>query len=213
MTYYKAKDIPPKMPSSNENKVPQTPHASNPHYLKKNVDRRDKRKDKRLHEVQNKLHSANRTIESLQVEVLEATATLTQTTSSLEATKLQLEAEQTASSHLQSEHEELQETVARLIEENQSLQENITQLEEELDHVDGMTCDERQEDGQELEHFVITTTNGKRYSNGVRELYYKLLTMQITPAKIAKIIKAVLKSMTPSVDVESLKLPKRSAAL
>ena len=88
-------------------------------------------------------------------------------------------------------------------------------MEEELDHVDGMTCDERQEDGQELEHFVITTTNGKHYSisNGVRELYYKLLTMQITPAKIDKIIEAVLKSMTPLVDVESLKLPKRSAAL
>ena len=76
-----------------------------------------------------------------------------------------------------------------------------------------MTYDVRQEDCQELEHFVITTTNGKRYSNGIRELYYKLLTMQITPAKIDKIIKAVLKSMTPSVDVESLKLPKRSAAL
>ena len=61
------------------------------------------------------IHTTNRTIESLQVEVLEATAALTQTTSSLEATKLQLEADQTASSHLQSEHEELQETVARLI--------------------------------------------------------------------------------------------------
>ena len=67
--------------------------------------------------------------------------------------------------------------VARLIEENQSLQENITQLEEELDQVDGMTYNEKQ-DGQELEQFVVTTTNGKRYSNGVRELYYKLLTMQ-----------------------------------
>ena len=56
--------------------------------------------------------------------------------------------------------------VARLIEVNQSLQENITQLEEELDQVDGMTYNENH-DGQELEHFVITTTNGKRYSNGV----------------------------------------------
>ena len=115
MTYYKAS--PPKMPSCNENKVPQTPHISNPRYLKKNVDRRDKRKDKRLHEVQNKLHTTNRTIESLQVEVSEATAVLTQTTSTLDTTQMQLEAEQRASSHLQSEHEELQETVARHIEE------------------------------------------------------------------------------------------------
>ena len=72
MTYYKASPL--KMPSCNENKVPQTPHVSNPHYLKKNVDRRDKRKDKQLHEVQNKLHTANRTIENLQVEVSESTA-------------------------------------------------------------------------------------------------------------------------------------------
>ena len=56
--------------------------------------------------------------------------------------------------------------VARLTEENQSLQENITQLEEEVGQVDGMTYNEKQ-DGQELEHFVITTTNVKRYSNGV----------------------------------------------
>ena len=212
MTYYKARVSQTKLPSCNENKLPQTPPTSNPHYLKKNVDRRDKRKDKRLDEVQNKLSTANRTIESLHLEVSEATASLTQTASCLEATKQQLEAEQRVSSHLKGEHEELQEMVARLIEENQSLQENITQLEEELDQVDGMTYNEKQ-DGQELEHFVITTTNGKRYSNGVRELYYKLLTMQITPAKIAKIIKAVLKSMIPSVNVESLKLPKRAAAL
>ena len=212
MTYYKARVSPTKSPSCNGNKLPQTPSTSNPHYLKKNVDRRDKRKDKRLHEVQNKLYTAKTTIENLQLEVSEATAALTQTASGLEATKLQLEAEQRVSSHLKGEHEELQEMVARLIEENQSLQENITQLEEELGQVDGMTYNEKQ-DGQELEQFVVTTTNGKRYSNGVRELYYKLLTMQITPAKIAKIIKAVLKSMIPSVNVESLKLPKRAAVL
>ena len=58
-------------------------------------------------------------------------------------------------------------------------------------------------------------------SNGVWELYYKpltmlyykLLTMQITTANIAKIIKAVLKSMTVSINVESMKFPKWSAAL
>ena len=77
MTYYKARVSPTKLPSCNENKLPQTPPTSNPHYLKKNVDRRDKRKDKRLDEVQNKLCTANRTIESLQLEVSEATASLT----------------------------------------------------------------------------------------------------------------------------------------
>ena len=37
--------------------------------------------------------------------------------------------------------------------------------------------------------------------------------MQIPPAKIADIVKAVLKSMVPLADVESIELPKRSASL
>ena len=33
MTYYKARVSPTKLPSCNENKIPQTPTTSNPHYL------------------------------------------------------------------------------------------------------------------------------------------------------------------------------------
>ena len=206
MTYHKAIKS-PELSQSTE-----APSTSNPHYAKKNVDRRDKRKDKRLREVQERLHSAEREIQSLKLNIAETTTALTQTTSDLEVTKVQLEAEQRASSHLETEHEELHEMVARLIEENQSLQESITQLETEMNTVDDMTYTEKQ-DTRQLEDFLITTTSGKRYSNGVRELYYKLLTMQIAPGKIPEVIKSVLKSMTPSVNVVSLKLPKRSAAL
>lgn len=145
---------------------------SNPHCAKKNVDRRDKRNDKRLHEIQEKLHTAEREIQS---DIAEATTATTLTTSDLEVTKIQLEAEQRASSHLQTEHEELHEMVARLVEENQSLKEIIAQLEKELNTVDNMAYTEK----QQLEDFIITTTSGKRYSNGVRELYYKLLTMHL----------------------------------
>ena len=60
--------------------------------------------------------------------------------------------------------------------------------------------------------FSVQTTCGKQYSNGVRELYYQLLSMHIPPAKIADIIKSILKAFVPSIDVESLHLPKRSAA-
>ena len=176
------------------------------------MDRREKRKDKRLREVQERLHSAEREIQSLQLNIAETTTALAQTTPDLEVTKVQLEAEQRPSSHLETEHEELHEMVARLIEENRSLQESIAQLETEMNTVDDMTYTEKQ-DTRQLEDFLITTTSGKRYSNGVRELYYKLLTMQIAPGKISEVIKSVLKSMTPSVDVVSLKLPKWSADL
>ena len=211
MTYYKAKLI------KSSTTVSEAPSTSNPHYAKRNVDRRDKRKDKKIHEMQEKLHTAKKQIQSLELNIAEATTSLTQATTNLEATTAQLEAEQKAFSHYQTEYayEELalHETVARLTEENQSLQENIVQMEKELNTIDGVVYCEKHPDAPQSENFVINTTSGKRYSNGVRELYYKLLTMQITPGKISDIIKYVLKSMTPSVDVESLKLPKRSAAL
>ena len=61
--------------------------------------------------------------------------------------------------------------------------------------------------------FCFQTKHGGRvYTTAVRELYYTLLAKQLPPAKIATIIKSVLKSFLPSLDVESLQLPGESCA-
>ena len=57
-----------------------------------------------------------------------------------------------------------------------------------------------------------TTTGAMKYSPAVRKLYYTLLANQIPPAKIANIIKAVLKCFLPNLDTAKLILPKEKCA-
>lgn len=54
--------------------------------------------------------------------------------------------------------------------------------------------------------------HGKAYPPAIRKLYYSLLTKQIPAARVAEIIKTVLKIFAPSVDVENLPLPQKSCA-
>ena len=64
-----------------------------------------------------------------------------------------------------------------------------------------------------LVNFCFQTREGnKTYSPAIRELYYSLLGNQLAPAKIATIIKTVLKCFLPSVDLKQLKLPSESCA-
>lgn len=57
-----------------------------------------------------------------------------------------------------------------------------------------------------------TKEGGKVYSTAIRELYYKLLTDGLPPARIASTIRSVLKTFYPSLDVDKLKLPGESCA-
>ena len=52
----------------------------------------------------------------------------------------------------------------------------------------------------------------RKYSPEIRKLYYNLLAEQVSVSKIADIIKAVLKCFNPSIDVEELRLPKKTCA-
>lgn len=64
-----------------------------------------------------------------------------------------------------------------------------------------------------LVNFCFQTREGnKTYSPAIRELYYSLLGYQLPPAKIATIIKTVLKCFLPSVDLKQLKLPSEPCA-
>lgn len=61
--------------------------------------------------------------------------------------------------------------------------------------------------------FCFTSKSGERiYSPAIRKLYYSLLSDQIPPSKICKIIKAVLKRFLPNLDTEHLQLPKEHCA-
>ena len=61
--------------------------------------------------------------------------------------------------------------------------------------------------------FCFETKEGnKKYSPAIRELYYSLLTDQLSPAKISSVIKTVLKCFLLSLNVKDLQLPSETCA-
>ena len=103
----------------------------------------------------------------------------------------------------------LEEEVARLQEDNVDLSIAMSELENELaSFPDDRTGTCKADDVD----FSIHTKCGRRYSPAIRKLYYTLLADLVPPSKIADIIKTVLKSFSPSLDVHQLKLPQRACA-
>ena len=58
----------------------------------------------------------------------------------------------------------------------------------------------------------FNTKLGKQYSPNIRKLYYHLLSAQISPSKIASIIRSTLSALFPDVDVSSIPLPAERCA-
>ena len=52
----------------------------------------------------------------------------------------------------------------------------------------------------------------RKYSPEIRKLYYTLLADQVPVSKITDIIRTVLKCFNPSMNVEELRLPKKTCA-
>ena len=59
---------------------------------------------------------------------------------------------------------------------------------------------------------VLPTKVGRTYTAEIRTLYYSLLAAQIPASKVDSIIKSVVKCFQPSINVDELKLPKKSCA-
>lgn len=60
--------------------------------------------------------------------------------------------------------------------------------------------------------FCFETKHGGKYSPTIRKLYYSLLSVEISPAKIANIVREVLSCFFPDVDVSTLNLPSKTCA-
>ena len=56
------------------------------------------------------------------------------------------------------------------------------------------------------------TKQGRRYTNKIRELYYKLIAKKLPPSKIQETIKTVISTFAPNIDTTQLNLPKATLA-
>ena len=59
---------------------------------------------------------------------------------------------------------------------------------------------------------VCSKIDGRAYPRDIRKLYYSLLADQIPASKVAEVIKSVLKTSHPSIDIEQIQLQQKSCA-
>ena len=114
----------------------------------------------------------------------------------------------TKATKLKHDYAVLEDSFAQLEEDNIELSSAISDLHSELESIPDESVCECNID----EDFSFPTKNGRRYSPAIRKLYYTLLSKQIPSVKIADMIKTVIRSFFPAIDVDKLKLPQRSCA-
>ena len=54
----------------------------------------------------------------------------------------------------------------------------------------------------------MSTKEGYYYSPAIRQLYYLLLSKQVSPKNAADVIKAVIQCFQPNIDIKNITLPK-----
>ena len=107
---------------------------------------------------------------------------------------------------LEKKCELLKAKASKLKERNVQLETEFQELEEESD------SDTSFEAVDEPTGTLQDIIGHRKYSPAIRKLYYTLLADQVPASKIADIIKTVLKCFNPSLNVEELRLPKKTCA-
>lgn len=110
--------------------------------------------------------------------------------------------------NLRHKYAELEDNFAQMEEDNIELSSAISDLRVELESLPDESMCESNTNGD----FSLQTKNGRRYSPAIRKLYYALLSQQIPSARIADVVRTVIKCFYPADDVSKLQLPQRSCA-
>ena len=162
-------------------------------YKPRNVDRREERKKEKVTKLQTE-------IKLLKNELKRKDEVLDQLCSNVDRVKCQKD-----------------NVIRKLRRQNDVILSDFVELEGSIEdtcvHDLPKTC-EKSEDVQVSDEifFNFQTKEGRRYSPAIRKLYYSLLSAQVPPGKIAAIVRTVLSSLFPSVDVSTLRLPAESCA-
>ena len=103
----------------------------------------------------------------------------------------------------------LEENFDSIEEQNYDLSKALVHVEKELLAITNGTTIIINEEGS---FYFVTKHGQKQYLPAVRKLYYSLLADQVPAGKIESVIKRVLKSFLPNLDVDCLQLPKERCA-
>ena len=102
-------------------------------------------------------------------------------------------------------------TISDMLHREEILIDKISELLQEITSRTDASTNNNQKQLMKCDDIMCTKTE-KVYSQSVRELYYKLLTDQIPPAKVESTIKSVLNCFFPTLNTSNLKLPREKCA-
>ena len=149
-------------------------------------------------------HKLNKKFEASQHQLLSARKALQDVTND----KGKLERKYVAAKRKATKFEDLRYEYSLLEDANADFQDVIAELQRELSSVPNKyECL-----STSSQDFCVQTKLGKRYSPAIRKLYYSMLSEEVPSAKIANIIKTVVRSMFPGIGVDKIQLPKRACA-
>ena len=153
-----------------------------------------------LQKCSSQVDELNRECISLREEMKCTRQTLCDITNEKEHLNAKCELSKSKLAKLRDKNEQLEQECLDLIDENLDLQ-----LSEE--NSDTSSCEDV--DSEARFQAII---GHRKYSPEIRKLYYSLLADQVPASKIASVIQTVLKCFHPTLDVEELRLPQKTAA-
>ena len=189
-----------------------------PSYKRRNVVRREYRKDCKIEHLKLKLkdkiaelHSARKSIKkgvrminTLSEKVIAVTTELNAAYKSLQKAENELSLLKKKADTMDKAFQIIDDDFQFSERAIEDLQDENKKLKEVISSIDN--------DPVESVQPIIATKAGKHYALPIRRLYYELLAKQVPASKVFDLVKSVVKCFFPDVDVSKLQLPKESCA-
>ena len=191
------------------------------HYLPWNVDRREKRMIQKVKKLRCVASTATKEAKKSEKKCVQFEMAMEETRNLFCQERAKTKELERENRYHQVEQCLLQMEASEVQEEIDEYRKQLTQYEEEMrelrDYIQELCLqnDDLQEQlgsSQTVQSDIVEMKHGKQYTKEVRKLYYSLLSQNIPPSKIRKIIKSVFQHLLPSVDPNELQLPSASTA-
>ena len=175
-------------------------------FVKHNVKRREKRSKLRITRLQASMRHLNRANRKQKEKIHYLSAALEDTRDLVRERNMRIRS-------LERELQSLQQTV-------ELLEVELSSLREETDKEHVLHESEIAELASQIQQLQVesesrslpVTFSSRTYTTHIREFYYSLFSMRLTPGQIKSVVQNVISHFIPSVDVESIRFPSRSCA-
>ena len=197
------------------------PHLHvDPKYIPRNVDRREERKEERIRALKatvkmknTEIRSLNKRINAQDHAIAKLQAQLNKMKEELVLTKDMLHKTNESTKQAQRQIDILRNRLKKTSTSYEAIKADFDALEDKLESVNEENELLKSRDSKCAEMVItsnsqLSTKEGRYYSPAIRQLYYLLLSKQVSPTNAANVIKAFIQCFQPNIDIKNIILPK-----